>query len=138
MYPGAFYISGGVRYYNANGFRFNKPQGQILVGTNGTPPFGPDDGILFNQPTFGTPITFGTGTLRTGLQAFPLPPVINYNPAGDPRTSGIWIYQNGSVNASDPGPPPPATCSNETPPPPTLFSRAATQHGPIRRSPTRY
>ncbi len=119
MYPGAFYISGGVRYYNNNGFRFNKPQQPIAVGNNGTPPFGPDDGILPNQSGFGTPIPFGTGTQRTGLQAFPLAPV--GGPGGDPRLTGIWVYQNGRVDASLPPLPPDATCANLTPPPPTTF-----------------
>ena len=130
MYPGTFYISGGVRYYNNNGFRFNKPQEQLFVGNNGTPPFGPDDGILPTQPGFGNPITFGTGTQRTGLQAFPLPPVINYNPAGDPRTSGIWFYQNGRVDARNPGAPPPATCAANAPPPPTAFCAGSSAHWP--------
>ncbi|MGO9121345.1 MAG: hypothetical protein ACLQPD_27515 [Desulfomonilaceae bacterium] len=120
MYPGVFYIGGGVRYYNVNGFRFNKPQQEtILYGNIGSPPFGPDDQLAPNQVGFGTPITFGSGTPYTGLQAFPLTPT--HVLASDPRTSGIWFYLNGQVDARNPGNPAPASCTTTTPPPPTSF-----------------
>ncbi len=115
---GMFYFNAGVRYRSIQTARLSREEGYISLGTIGTPPFGPDDGRFPSDPAFGTPIPFGTATGITGLQAFPLAPT--YLPAGDPRTSGIWIYQDGQVDASITVNCVSPTCTNTTPPPPTI------------------
>jgi len=114
MYSGRWYFQAGVRYRNLNSFRFTGDAHHIRYEDPGVPPFGPDDLTVGGCGLFPyCPIPFGTGTGRTGTQAYPLnapcPPVVE---PGDPRVTGIWFYQNGRLDARNPGTAPGSTCED--------------------------
>jgi hypothetical protein len=124
MYRGRWYFQAGVKVRNLNSFRFTGDPHLIQYIDPGVAPFGPDDLTAggCGLPPF-CPIPFGTGTGRTGLQAFPInaPCITVFTPPGDPRITGAWFYQNGKVDARDPVIPGPGdTCADPGPPPVTV------------------
>jgi hypothetical protein len=85
---GRFYIQGGVTYRNIQTFGFERSTRPVIDPFQlGVPPFGPNvDG------------PFGTGTPTPGY-----PPTPTGTAGTDPNTSGIWVYDNGSINPNGDG-----------------------------------
>jgi hypothetical protein len=95
---GRFYIQGGVQYRNVTRFAFERSTRTVLDPYQwGTPPFGPD------RQNYWDPIPFGTGTPNVG---YPNDQTLGY-PTGvatdAPTISGIWVYNNGSINPNGDG-----------------------------------
>ena len=91
---GGFYIQAGVQFRNVEKFLMQKKTDPIrFVDTLGVAPFGPCSVYGGVQDTHCTDTIFGTGT---GVPGYPPLPT---NVAGDcPNVSGIWFYDNGSIN----------------------------------------
>lgn len=82
-----FYIEAGIRFRDMDSVQFRQEAPTINYQNPGVPAFGPN-----------VAGAFGTGT---GVTGFPQTPT--YNPADDPNASGVWIYDNGFVDARSPG-----------------------------------
>lgn len=92
---GRFYIQGGVQYRNIQTFGFERSTRPVIDPFQaGVPPFGPDRAV-FDFTSF----AFGTGTGVVGY-----PPTPTGIAGTDPRTSGIWVYNDGAIDPNGVGP----------------------------------
>jgi len=82
MSTGRWYVTGGTRYRQIQRVSFDK------TGTPGgfSVPFGPSISGFF-----------GSGGNTPGYPQYP-----TYNSADDPSMSGIWVYNNGVINPTNP------------------------------------